>query len=80
MDTELGKFLGSIPVEERVGHYVSLAEEALQKAATMVDIELRAQYLNLAKGWMTLAHEVQQMLGVIDTSAAQGGTAALEEH
>lgn len=75
MDTELSQFLGSLPLEERIAHYRQYAQEAMEKAASIADQDLRTGFLNMAAGWHTLADEIEQTLEKLDSEVPHAGAA-----
>jgi hypothetical protein len=54
--------IGSLPLRERAAHYRKMALEALSRASVAEEVWQREQFFNLAKGWHTLAVQIEENL------------------
>lgn len=51
----------ALPARERVTHYRGMAAEALRLAANTEDSDQKANFVDCAARWLSLAHEVENM-------------------
>lgn len=57
----MGKSFEVLSARERVSYYRGMAAEALQLAANTDDPDQKANFVDCAARWLSLAHEVEHM-------------------
>ena len=66
MERISGEEIGRLPLRERAAHYRKMALEALLRASDAEEIWQREQFFNLAKGWHTLAVQIEESLAAAE--------------
>lgn len=59
----MGRSVESLSARERVTYYRGMAAEALRLATSTADSDQKANFVNCAARWLSLAHEVENMQG-----------------
>lgn len=58
---QLGKSFEALSAPERVAYYRGMAAESLKLATMIEDCDQKANFLDCAARWLSLAHEVENL-------------------